>query len=182
MESHRAGFPSLVCCDERREDRFTFRRRGRSHPRPVLSEPDGEERPPPLSLLLLEIFSGFPHSHRSDDGINNMFVRGSCLRPMLLGCVRSWQNISICGFRSIAPVTRTPRILQRCLIAIRSSTVAECLMRRQAKRALPRGTRKGRAEFRRVGFTVSYSTQWFRRWRAQCTSSGARSDFWAHTK
>jgi len=45
---------TLVCCDLKRNDRFTFRWRGRSHPRPALAEPDGEDRPPPLFLYAVE--------------------------------------------------------------------------------------------------------------------------------
>ncbi len=44
--------PTLVCFLLRREDVFTFRRRGRSHPRPVLSEPDAKiGRRPSLYML-----------------------------------------------------------------------------------------------------------------------------------
>src|ERR1700730_8265330 len=46
------GLPTLVCCVQRREDVFTFRRRGRSHPRPALSEPAAKiGRRPSLFML-----------------------------------------------------------------------------------------------------------------------------------
>src|ERR1017187_6593321 len=78
-------FPTLVCCFLRREDVFTFRRRGRSHPRPVLTEPDAKigRRP---SLFMLWRIGGLWSLHVQGQQKEQVRGRGQgrLLKPILV--------------------------------------------------------------------------------------------------
>jgi hypothetical protein len=108
MQDLRYTFRTLVCCFQRRDDVFTFRRRGRSHPRPALIEPDAKigRRP---SLLMLWRIGGLWSLHVQGQQKEQVRGRGQgrLLKPILVP-KEVYEQADRCSWSTRSFIIRSP--------------------------------------------------------------------------